>query len=443
MQLGQGLYQQQVQKLIMTPELRQAITVLQYSATELMDYLHQEIIDNPVFEINEKNFEKYETFYNSYFKGIKTNYISDESWSIWDTIATPSGTLEDFLLEQARFLDLNKEVFDILKYLVGCLDDYGYLTISLEEIAEELKVSISKVEEALTILHSLEPVGVGARSLQENLLIQLARLESVDTLAVEIVKNHLKELGERKFNKIAQQFKISVHEVQQIFDFIKTLNPKPTVDFNNINNPKYIIPDVLIQIEEGEFVVLINEKITPKLKINKDYQQYIQIPNSDEISKYLSDKLNSANWLIKSIEQRKNTIYKVTKAIFKHQSTFIKDQRLKPLTLKEIAKDVGVHESTVSRAINQKYVQTPAGTFELKYFFTTGITTSDGLDISSENVKQEILQQIEIENKRKPLSDQKLTDILNKKGINISRRTVAKYRDELGIQSSSGRRRYD
>lgn len=443
MQLGQGLYQQQVQKLIMTPELRQAITVLQYSATELLEYLHQEIIENPVFEINEKDFEKYDVLYNSYFKGKKINYNSDDNWSIWDTIPMPAGTLEDFLLEQGRFLNLNKEVFDIFKYLVGCLDDSGYLTLSLKEIAEELKVSIDKVEDALAILHSLEPVGVGARSLQENLLIQLESLESVDSFAVEIVKNHLEDLGKRKFNKIAQSLQISIHEVQQIFDFIKTLNPKPTVNFNNSNNPKYIIPDVVIQLEEGELVVLINEKITPKLRINLEYHQYVQNSNSDETVKYINEKLNSAKWLIKSIEQRRNTIYKVTKAIFKHQSTFIKDQRLKPLTLRKIADEVGVHESTVSRAINQKYAQTPVGTFELKYFFTTGITTTDGIDISAENVKGEIIQQIEQENKQKPLSDQKLTDILNKKGINISRRTVAKYRDELGILPSSSRRRYD
>lgn len=443
MQMGQGLYQQQVQKLIMTPELRQAITVLQYSATELMDYLHQEIIDNPVFEINEKDFEKYDVLYNSYLKTKKINYASDDNWSIWDTIAMPEGTLADFLLEQIRFLDLNKEVFTILKYLVGCLDDSGYLNITLEEIAEELKANVNKVEEALTILQSLEPVGVGARNLQENLLLQLARLESVDTFAVEIVKNHLKELGERKFNKIAQHFKISTQEVQQIFDFIKTLKPKPAMDFNNSSSAKYIIPDVLIQLEEDELIVLVNDKIIPRLRINSEYHHYIQGANEDETSKYLNDKINSAKWLVKSIEQRKNTIYKVTKAIFKHQSTFLKDQRLKPLTLKEIADEVGVHESTVSRAISQKYAQTPVGTFELKYFFTTGITTADGTDISAENVKKEIVLQVEQENKSKPLSDQKLTDILNKKGINISRRTVAKYRDELGILSSSNRKRYD
>jgi len=443
MQIGQGLYQQQVQKLIMTPELRQAITVLQYSATELMDYLHQEIIDNPVFEINEKDFEKYDVLYNSYFKTKKINYTSDDNWSIWDTIAMPEGSLEDFLLEQVRFLDISKEVLAILKYLVGCLDDSGYLNIALEEIADELKVNKNEVEGALAILQSLEPIGVGARSLQENLLIQLARLESVDTLALEIVKNYLKELGERKFNKIAQHLKISTLEVQQVFDFIKTLNPKPAMDFNSSNNPKYIIPDVLIQLEEGELVIIINDKIIPKLRINPEYHQYVQGSKGDETSRYLNDKINSAKWLVKSIEQRRNTIYKVTKAIFNHQETFFKDQRLKPLTLREIAEEVGVHESTVSRAINQKYAQTPAGTFELKYFFTTGITTVNGADISTENVKKEIVQQVEQENKSKPLSDQKLTDILNKKGINISRRTVAKYRDELGILSSSSRKRYD
>lgn len=442
MQLGHGLFQQQTQKLIMTPELRQAITLLQFSAMELTEYLHQEIIENPVFEIEEKEWARYDYLYNNYSKAPKTNNFSDEDFNIWDTVATPDKTLEEYLLEQARFLNLPKEQFQILKYLIGSIDDSGYLKASLQEVAKHFNIDEASVEDMLMILQSFEPIGVGARTLQENLLIQLRNLEPVDPISIEIVTHHLKELGNHKFNKIAQELKITVQEVQQVFDFIKTLNPKPATGFQQ-GAPKYIYPDVIIEEVEGEYIVLVNDTLIPRLKISSHYHQYIQENKNDETAKYIMDKLNGARWLIKSIEQRRNTLYNVTTAIVSHQKSFFSNHLLKPLTLKEIAGEIGVHESTVSRAVNQKYVQTPSGIFELKYFFTTGLMTSDGEITSTENVKKTLLELIENENKRKPLSDQKLTELLNERGVEISRRTVAKYRDELEIPSSSSRKRYD
>lgn len=442
MQMGYGLYQQQTQKLIMTPQLRQAITILQYSAIELTEYLHGEIVENPVIDINEKEFERYDFLYKNYRKFNKINFSSDDDWSIWDTIATPQATLEEYLLEQARFLHLTKERYDILEFLIGNLDGAGYLKISLEEVAERFQIKFEVVEEVLSLLHTLEPLGVGARNLKETLLIQLQNLEPVDYLAIEVVKNHLKDLSERKLVRIAKELNITVQEVQQLFDLIKTLNPKPAMEFND--KTRYILPDVIVEKVEGELIVIVNDTLVPRLNINSQYNQYLQEhKKNDETSKYIIDKFNAAKWLIKSIEQRRNTLYKVTNAIIRHQKNFFDNQTLKPLTLKQIAYEVEVHESTVSRAVNQKYVQTPLGTFELKYFFSTGLQTSDGEITSVENVKKTLQGIINNEEKRKPLSDQKIAEILNERGIQISRRTIAKYRDELGILSSSLRKRYE
>jgi len=443
MQLGYGLYQQQTQKLVMTPQLRQAITILQYSSIELTEYLHNEIVDNPVFEIEEKELERFDFLYQNYHKKNKSTIHSDDEWSVWDTIASPEETLEEYLLEQARFLSLDRETYEVVKFLIGCLDEAGYLKITLYEVAEHFDLPLTKIESALDILQSFEPIGVGARDLQETLLIQLKHMEPINTQAVGMVTHYLKELGERKFSKIAQEMRITVHEVQQLADFIKTLNPRPASGFNG-GIPKYIIPDVVVEQVEGEFIVIVNDTLVPRLKINPTYYQYVKDQSKqNETSKYIIDKYQSAKWLVKSIEQRRNTLYKVTNAIIQHQKDFFAKNLLRPLTLKEIADEIGVHESTVSRAINQKYVQTPIGIFELKYFFTTGLNTKDGESTSVENVKKIIQEMVDGEDKGKPLSDQKIADLLIEKGIKISRRTVAKYRDELAILPSSKRKRFE
>ncbi|MFX0560494.1 RNA polymerase factor sigma-54 [Tepidibacillus infernus] len=442
MQLGYGLYQQQTQKLIMTPELRQAITILQFPAIELTEYLHQQIVENPVFDIEDKEMERYEFFYQNSRKSFGVMKADEEEFNIWDRIATPTATLEEYLLEQARFLAIDNRQFHILKFIIGNLDDSGYLTIPLTDLAKQLQVNLSEIEQALTQLHSLEPVGVGARNLQENLLLQLKKMDPIDEKAIKIVSHHLTDLGEKRFQKIAQALGISLLEVQQCADLIKTLNPSPAYGFQN-GTARYILPDITIEKIEGEYIVIVNDTLVPRLKINSYYRQYIQTHGQEgEASKYILDKLNAAEWLVKSIEQRRNTLYKVTNAILKYQRQFFETKQLKPLTLKTIAEEIGVHESTVSRATNQKYVQTPIGIFELKYFFNTGVATSSGEVTSAENVKKLIKKVVDGENKQKPLSDQKIVELLQQEGIEISRRTVAKYRDELGILSSSKRKRF-
>lgn len=444
MQLDYGLYQQQLQKLVMTPELRQAITMLQLSTIELTAYLENEMVENPVLEIEDKELARYDFLYNNYsHRSGLVNYSQGDEWNIWDTIATPSATLEEHLLEQVRFLSLGKMQYEVIKFLIGSLDETGYLNIALDEVANRFNITEEKVEACLEIIQTLEPIGVGARNLKESLLIQLKYIDPIDPYTIEIVTNHLNHLGDHKFVKIAQEMNISLQEVQQVSDFIKTLNPKPAMSFPN-GSPRYILPDIFVEYVEGEYIVVVNDTLIPRLKINSHYHRYVQEnKKDDETTQYIMERFNAAKWLMKSIDQRKNTLYKVTNAIIKHQKGFLESNQLKPLTLKDIAEEIGVHESTVSRAVNQKYVQTPVGIFELKYFFTTGLATSDGATTSVENVKKSLQEVIDQEDKRKPLSDQKLAKLLNDQGIEISRRTIAKYREELGIHSSSGRKRYD
>jgi len=445
MQLGFGLHQQQTQKLVMTPALRQAITILQYPAIELTEYLHQQMIDNPVLDLDEKELERFDYLYRNMqsYSASNNHYNEDQERNIWDTILHEVHTLEDYLNEQVSDLTIEAKERRNLQYLIGCLDEAGYLTISIEEAAHCSKQEISDMQQALSLLHSLEPVGVGATNLRECLLLQLQQMEAVDEKAVFVVMNFLEELATKNFAKIAEQMNISTVEVQQIADFIATLNPKPAAGFGN-GPAKYIYPDVMVDKVDGEWIVIVNDKLVPRLNINNYYHQYLMTTEKlDETTKYIKEKWNAAIWLVKSIEQRKQTLYKVTNAIIEHQKDFFESRKLKPLTLKQIADDAEVHESTVSRSINQKYVQTPLGIFELKYFFSSGLSTKDGNSTSVENVKKRIKQLVEQENKQKPLSDQKLSVNLQKEGIEISRRTVAKYREELNIASSAKRKRYD
>ncbi len=445
-QLGYGLYQEQTQKLMMTPELRQAITILQYPAIELADYLYNQMLENPVLDMKEKEIERFEYLYQNARSRSYGNTINsdDEDWNIWDTIAAPDKTLEEYLLEQIRLLKPSKEEYAILRFIIGNINDDGYFTISIEEVAALFKMDLEKVQSLLKLIQTLDPVGVGARNLQEALIIQLEQMDLKDEMAIQLVKNHLQDLGEWKVAKIAKELNISVQEVQQLADFIKTLKPKPAMGFHSAN-PRFIVPDVTVEKVDGEWIIMVNDSLIPRLQLSTQYHQYVQghKKNIDETTKYIVDKWQQATWLIKSIEQRRITLLKVTRAILEHQEDFFENGSLKPLTLKEIAKKVDVHESTVSRATNQKYLQTPLGIYEFKFFFNNGLTNQQGEVLATENVKQQIKEMIEKEDKRKPLSDQKIAELLSKKEIEISRRTVAKYRDELGIDSSAKRKRFD
>ncbi|GAB7386663.1 RNA polymerase factor sigma-54 [Bacillaceae bacterium] len=470
MQMGFGLYQEQTQKLVMTPELRQAITILQYSAQDLLGYLQQQMNENPLLEMSggaeiasrqdivdvpppgdprkehpEIDWEEY--FRNRFTGESVSTYRSDESgFQILDHLSSPGKTLEQHLTEQLGLVKgLSPETKKIVKYLIGNLDEKGYLDVELEDIARWLGCSRQAVEEALRTLQTFDPPGVGARDLKECLLLQLRQAEVCDPVVERIIADHLTDLAENRFQRIADALRVTVQEIQAAADMIRTLNPRPGAAFYT-HPPRFIVPEVFVEKVEGEYVVLVNENATPKLTINPYYKRLLSEKRQEnrQVTEYIHKKMNSALWLVRSIEQRRMTIYKVTQAIVELQRDFFDKgvSYLRPMTLKEVAERVGLAESTISRATNNKYVQTPRGLFELKYFFTTGLTTESGNLASAESVKKRLKELVDGEDKKRPLSDQKIAELLKKDGIIISRRTVAKYREELGILSSAKRKRY-
>ncbi len=464
MRLSYNLNLEQTQRLIMTPELKQAIEILQYNSIELNNFIQQELVNNPVLEpyqqkveidngLNKEDksqndiidmkklFSEYDPFkYRTYIR----NYEEKEEASFENYLSTET-TLYDHLLFQLQFAILKEKEKAIGKYIIENINDNGYLQISKEEICEELNAREDQVEDIIKIIQTFEPTGVGGRDLRECLLIQLRQNNVKDGLIYKIISEHLDDLGNNKINNIAKKLSIPIEKAQEIRDFIRTLEPKPGRIFSSSRNVRYVTPDITVEKVNGEYIVIVKDTTAPRLSINHYYRKLLLNNDmEDKASSYINKKLNSALKLIKCIQQRRNTIYKVVNAIVNYQIDFFEKGivYLKPLTLREIADEIGVHESTVSRAINGKYLQCPRGIYELKYFFQSGVSSALGEGISSESIKSIIKDLIQNENPKKPLSDQSISNRLNKMGVKISRRTVAKYRDELSILSSSRRRRY-
>jgi RNA polymerase sigma-54 factor len=456
MRLNYDLTLEQSQKLVMTPELRQAIQLLQYSSLELKDYLTKELEENPLLEmersdvdsqtieslkedkdIDLKEFlESYDDIsYRSEIDRSKNDYSMDNYISY-------SPTLRDYLTEQLNMISIGPREYRIADYIINNINNSGYFSSSTNEISTQLCVSNEEVELMLSVIQSFEPIGVGARDLKECLLIQVK--DSKDQTLKSMIMNCLEDIASNKLFKISKDLGITIEDVQEYADWIKSLEPKPGRTFRSDGEDiRYIVPDATIEEIDGEYVITINDISGPRLNINEYYKSLIMKTTDEKTSEFLQEKFNSALWIIKSIEQRRQTLYKVIESILNRQKEFFRhgEKVLVPMTLKEVAEDVKMHESTVSRATNGKYVQTPRGVFELKYFFTTGLTGTDG-DVSATCVKSMIRSLVLEEDPKKPLSDQQLSEILEKKGIEISRRTVAKYRDELNIPSSTMRRRY-
>ena len=456
MKIGYELTIEQTQKLSMTPELIQAIQILQYNNQELNEYIDKELLENPILESEYHKESDTEIDIDSLRDQLIQADENVEAYKQWESHSTSDEysyenfvafnyTLTEFLIEQLHFSSLKGQDAEIGRYIIENIDDNGYLSMSLEEICSVLDVDLDSCERVLDLIHTFEPSGVGARDLNECLIIQLASLGELTDEIEFIISNRLKDLADNKYALISKEVGISLTEVQGIADLIKTLEPKPGRGFDSDNSIKYIIPDIYVEETNGEYVVSANDGSTPSLHISSYYNSLAEEAKSDkELSNYLNNRFNSAMWLMKSIEQRKKTIYNVASAIVQFQNDFFaKGERfLKPLTLKQIAETVGVHESTVSRAINGKYMQCPRGVFELKYFFTGGILNEDGSGVSSNSIKSMIKEFVDAEDDKKPLSDSKISEMLHEKGIDISRRTVAKYRDDIGILPSSKRRRF-
>jgi len=440
----------------MTPELIQAIQILQYNNQELNEYIDKELLENPILESEYHKESDTEIDIDSLRDQLIQADENVEAYKQWESHSTSDEysyenfvafnyTLTEFLIEQLHFSSLKGQDAEIGRYIIENIDDNGYLSMSLEEICSVLDVDLDSCERVLDLIHTFEPSGVGARDLNECLIIQLASLGELTDEIEFIISNRLKDLADNKYALISKEVGISLTEVQEIADLIKTLEPKPGRGFDSDNSIKYILPDIYVEETNGEYIVSANDGSTPSLHISSYYNSLTEEAKSDkELSNYLNNRFNSAMWLMKSIEQRKKTIYNVASAIVQFQNDFFaKGERfLKPLTLKQIAETVGVHESTVSRAINGKYMQCPRGVFELKYFFTGGILNEDGSGVSSNSIKSMIKEFVDTEDDKKPLSDSKISEMLHEKGIDISRRTVAKYRDDIGILPSSKRRRF-
>lgn len=458
MRVDYGLKLELQQKLVMTPQLRQAIAILQLSSLELAEMVEQELLENPVLELEEKTsgevseeeivddqLKKYFDWAEYFNDGTDTGYsapVADDKPPFSSFVAAGS-TLQDHLEFQLHLAVLDDTARHIGRYLIGCIDDNGYLCGSITEAADNLKVSPQTVEEVLKLIQTFDPAGVGARDLRECLAIQVELRGITDGLAAAIIDKYLDEVAAGHYKNIADKMDCTPHDVQQAVDLIRTLDPKPGRAFAGGNQPWYIVPDVSIERVSGNYVIIINDNNVPHLTINPYYRRVVRDADS-EAKKFVEGRINAAVWLLKSIEQRRRTLYNVVSTIIELQRDFFDHgpKHLRPLTMKRVADQLGIHESTVSRAIANKYAETPHGLFSLRAFFSAGLQSMDGVGLSAATVKRLIKEMTIQEDPAHPLSDQTIAEALAGRGITVSRRTVAKYREELGIQSSAKRKRY-
>ena len=468
------------QQLVMTPQLQQAIKLLQLSRIELQDVVRQELEENPVLdeapeeevreadqlELLEKEHapetvaEEFkevkagedtlsETDWDNYIDGY--NFSSGEQYrddddehSSYENILTKKGTLSDHLMWQLNMTRLTEQEVGVGVELIGNIDEDGYLRASLADISALSGADDTFVETVLFKIQEFDPVGVAARDLRESLLIQVRHLGMAGTLVEAILLKHLRDLETRKYKHIARAEGVEVNDILLAAKIIASLDPNPGRIFGH-DDVQYISADIFVYKVSEDYVVVLNEEGLPNLRLNPVYAGEGRSRNSHDskTEEYISDKMRSAVWLIKSIQQRQRTIYKVAKSLVKFQREFLDRgiEYLKPLVLRDIAEDIGMHESTISRVTTNKYMQTPQGLFELKYFFNSGISITGGDFIASESVKNKIKEIVDGEDPCKPYSDQRLAELLAKENVEIARRTVTKYREMLRIGSSSERKR--
>ncbi len=490
--LRMGQFIAQRQELKMTPQLQQAIKLLALSRMDLIDAVRDELMENPLLEErseiassdpmvesvaevekreakektadvelnDEMPNDRQEIDWESYFENYSSpmpstggQRLRDDDLPGYEATLTREQSLFDHLTWQLQVSDFSDQEKDVAVRLIGNVNDDGYLkgtdgngkpvpgdTI-LNAIAESLGNDFEYVEEVLERIQLFDPPGVAARNLKECLLIQVRHLE-LGAIVEDVIGDHMDKLEKKNFPGISRAMGIDLDEVIEAAKLICQLEPRPGRPFSG-ESARYITPDIYIRKDEdGEYRAVLNDDGMPRLRISRFYRNALRQADSSETKKYVTDKLNSAQWLIRSIEQRQKTIVKVTQSIIKKQREFLDHgvERLKPLILKDVAEDIEMHESTVSRVTSNKYVHTPQGIFELKYFFNSSIQGADG-DLASEAVKSKIKQLVSSEDPKKPFSDQKLVDLLKAEGVTIARRTVAKYREAMNILPSSKRKR--
>jgi RNA polymerase sigma-54 factor len=480
------------QQLVMTPQLQQAIKLLQLSRTDLIDAIRDELMENPLLEENSEiqnseakietvaevqkredkeatadvkveetmdgenqqiDWEAYFENYSSPTPGTGTQRLRDDDLPGFEASLVCEKTLFDHLVWQLQISDFSEQEEAVAIALIGNINEDGYVGDAdrlgnpigaqeiIEDIANECGNDLEYVLEVLEMVQTFDPPGVGARTLGECLLIQSKILE-LGAIVDDIITDHLGSLERKNYQAIVREMEIELDEVIEAAQLISKLEPRPGRPYSG-QAARYITPDIYIKMEEsGEYRAVLNEDGMPRLRISRFYRNALRNADTSETKKYVTEKLNAAAWLIRSIQQRQKTIVKVTESIIKFQLAFLQNgvQHLRPLILKDVADDIEMHESTVSRVTTNKYVHTPQGIFELKYFFNSSIQGDNG-NLASEAVKSKIKQLVDAENGKKPLSDQKLVELLKTDGVTIARRTVAKYREAMNILPSSKRKR--
>jgi len=474
----------------MTPQLRQAIKILQVSRAELETLIDEALTENPALDeglepteeeqerprtddtaapngeggeewgevreqrettteiepnnrLGEIDWKEYlENYRNDWHSASSTpaDYDDEKRPTLENTLVRAQ-SLTEYLIWQLRMTAMNAAEQSVAALIIGNMDKDGYLQLAIEDIAFQSGQDFDVVERTLKMIQELDPPGVGARDLSECLLLQLRVLGKEDSVAAAIVRDHLSLLESKRYDRIAREIGTSVEEVAAAAQYIATLEPKPGRNFGE-GDIRYITPDVFVQKIGDELVVTLNDEGLPRLRVSNFYRRVLAEGEMGEAKRYIQEKMRAAAWLIKSIQQRQRTLYLVTQSIVRFQREFFDKgvASLKPLVLKDVAMDIGMHESTVSRATANKYVHTPQGTCELKYFFTSSLQGSDGDEVSAESVKDRIRGIVSQEDPRHPLSDQHIAKMLGHEHVGIARRTVAKYRGVMGILPSSKRR---
>ena len=489
MALETKLYQRLSQQLVMTPQLRQAIKILQVSRLELETLIDEAMSENPVLEegveqveeeertrpeepvamesngneeweaapeprettteieprerMGEIDWKEYLDNYRNDWHGSSATPADydDEKRNTLENTLVRAPSLPEHLIWQLRMTGIPPAEESVAALIIGNMDKDGYLQLDTEDIAFQSGQDFDVVERALRRIQDLDPPGVGARDLRECLLLQIRSHGKQDSVAAAIVRDHLHLLESKRYDRIAKELGAPMDEVAAAASYIATLEPKPGRNFGE-GDIRYITPDVFVQKIGDELVVTLNDEGLPRLRVSNFYRQVLSDAGTGEAKRYIQEKMRAAAWLIKSIQQRQRTLYLVTQSIVRFQHEFFEKgvAHLRPLVLKDVAMDIGMHESTVSRATANKYVHTPQGTFELKYFFTSSLQGADGQEVSAESVKDRIREIIAAEDPRRPYSDQHIAKMLSTEHVGIARRTVAKYRGIMGVLPSSKRR---
>ena len=452
-------------RVTLSPQVYQGLAILAMPIVDLQQLVEVEMLENPVLEVDESESEPLEG------EDAPEEREDDErSWDEWlemyedldsmepmaprdpnaETANTEDfvggvQTFDDYLLNQLALLDIPDDAARAGRAVIGSLDADGFFVGSLDEISAMSGVSRQAAADGLDAVQQLDPPGVGARDLNEALCLQMEFLGLDEPLLSRIIKNHLDDVASNHFRKIARALKVDENEVRRLVEILRALNPRPAGAFSPGPSPGYIVPDVTLRRFDDDWVITSNNEAVPSLRVSPRYRSMLKSGSNadDETRKYLKDKIRSAESFIKNVDRRKDTVTRITQIILEVQSEFFEDGKglLRPLRLEDVAVEIGVHLSTVSRGVTGKYMATPYGLFELKHFFSGGYRTTQGMDVAATSIKQRLREMVAAEDAAKPVSDQRLAELLSEEGVTVARRTVAKYREELHIEPSWARRR--